>query len=324
MTTEAELREVVDGLGKSLVIVGCGDAGRAAVEGLDAAAERATTTDGVEDARTVLAAVELGDVTENAATLATEASDRGATSIVVAAVARDGRDAADSDALTSLRDAADTVLLVAAQPTGTDTGADADGDESEAAAGLRHALEALRRLVEEAGVVNLDLADVHTVLSAGGLALFAQGQADGDSDGEQAAGEQTNNERADDDTRAGAVVSRALADAPGGFGVDHAPTVLVHVVCGAGVNVTTAGAVVDAVRADVAADAHVIWGATVDDALPADALGVDLVVGGVVPTVEAGDPCPRCGATIVEYTLGEASTVACDACGYAGVSTELR
>jgi phage terminase large subunit-like protein len=51
-----------------------------------------------------------------------------------------------------------------------------------------------------------------------------------------------------------------------------------------------------------------------------------LVLAGVVPVrppAEAGDPCPRCGAALVGYRMGDRETVACDGCGFADVTTPL-
>ncbi len=322
-TTDADLRAAVDALGDAIAVLGCGPAGRAAVEELEPAEtpadpetrtlvapsddEEAGESDvdaepdddvagTLDGAASALVAVELGTATELAESLLSRAREDGVTGIALAAVPESGAGRAEWRALNDLRDAADAVLLVPASP---------DGDHTPAAAGLLAALQLLLGLVERVGVVNLDLADVHTVLAAGDLALLARGHAEESAD-------------------PSAVVERTIERAPRGFGLRGAPTVLVHIICGPALSVTTAGAVVDAVREQVATDAHIIWGATIDDSLADEALGVELVVGGVVPAVKAGDPCPRCGATIVEYTLGDHSTVACDACGYAGVTTTLR
>lgn len=314
---------VGEALATGLTAIGCGSAGRSAVDALGAG------SGAVADARTVLIALELGSATEEAARMARAVTERGDTSIVVAAVPT-GADSADGartdvdhEALSTLRAAADTVLLVSAR--------------LDAVASLAGALRAFDRLADETGLVNLDLADVDTVLSAGDLALFASGRPQDAGDGRATApGTASTADTESTARRARAVVERALSGVPTGFGVDDAPTVLVHVRCGEAVSVGDAGTAVDAVREGVGPNAHVIWGTTIHgtdgagegdrrdvEGVPPETLGVDLVVGGVVRTVAGGDPCPRCGATIVEYTLGERSTVACDDCGYAGVRTEL-
>lgn len=339
MSGETDVRAAADDLGASVVVLGCGDAGAAAVEAFgrrdgpersvaatavvveddppdDAAAgSRSRTAETTETAEGAEAAGEAAGATSPAVTdavaaaladataafVATELGDPAATTLLRSAGATGGLTVAlvalppdltteEWDALAGLRETADSVLLVPA----------ARGERS--ADRLLAALSDLLDLVGTVGLVNLDLADLTTVLDAADLAMSGSGVA----------------ARADGATAA----VEAAVGPQARLGVRHAPTVLVNVAGGEEMSVDLAGSAIEAVRDRVADDAHVIWGATVDAALDGR-LRVDLVVGGVYLVPRTGDACPRCGATLSDYALGDRSTVACDDCGFANLATRL-
>ncbi|MDZ5811297.1 hypothetical protein U4E84_08040 [Halorubrum sp. AD140] len=186
-----------------------------------------------------------------------------------------------ADALSAVREAVDAVLL-------------AEGADVEAAIG------SFLATVQEPGFVNLDLTDAETVLSSG-VAALGTGTADRDAPA--------------------SAVSRAFDGLPAGIDATDASAVLVDVVVDPATSIAAATDVIAAVRERIGDDANVIWGGTVDETA-ADALAVRLVVAGVrhAPPLAAGDPCPRCGASLSTYRFGASETLSCDACGYSGIS----
>lgn len=197
-------------------------------------------------------------------------------------------------ALATLHEAGDAVVLAA--------------DEGDPVAGTTAALETLVRLVARTDAVNVDLADAETVLAAGGYAAVGTG---------------TNSDPTD-------AVTAALA-AAGPISLDRATGAVVHLAGGRALSVRAAGDAVEAVRDRLADRAHVVWGAATDAAAePATEdegrVTARLVLAGVVPVrppATAGEPCPRCGSTLVGYRLGDRETVACDDCGFADVEAPL-
>lgn len=261
----------------SIVVTGCGAAGRAAAAAI---AGVPVTQGSVPDD------VGAGAVVLIAAT--PEAHDE------VRAVARQGRAAGaltvvvtpppatetERQGLGRLRGVADATV-VAPPPAGV-----TDAPET-LAAGVR----AFVALVSEAGLVNVDLADLHTVLAGTGAAALCRGRG-------------PSGERA---------VASALAPLDG---LSETTGVLVHVAGGSSMSVASAGEAIEAVGDRVPRDAHLIWGAAIDDELAGE-LRVRLVVAGVSPGGE--DACPRCGSAMETYEFGGKTTRACDGCGYAGV-----
>ncbi len=170
--------------------------------------------------------------------------------------------------------------------------------------GVTGAVGTLVSLVREAGIVNVDLADLKTVFRAGGLAALGVGT--GPLAEPVAAVES-----------AFWAVPRAIETDPGGG-------VIVDVVGPPETSVTDTNAVVSAVQGRVGPDAHVIWGGAVD-ASRDRSLKIRLAVGGVRNArVAPGDGCPRCGTPLSVYDADSRRTLSCDACGFAGVSVRLR
>ncbi len=162
---------------------------------------------------------------------------------------------------------------------------------TDAAGTLAVGVDAIVALVSETGLVNVDLADLDTVLAGTGAAALCRGR---EPSGETA-------------------VASALEPLDG---LDATTGVLVHVAGGEAMSVATAGEAIEAVGDRVPPEAHLIWGAAIDEALAGE-LRVRLVVAGVTPG--GADACPRCGAGMETYELGTSATRACEGCGYAGV-----
>lgn len=267
--------------GSTVAVVGCGPAATAACQSLGLGATASYAPVGEHAALVERAAVVLVAVTPDhhadAAAVARAARESGALAVVVTPPPEtEGA----RRALGRLRGVADSTVI-APPPHGV---TDAEGT-------LAAGLDALVALVSEAGLVNVDLADLETVLAGTGRAALCRGRA-----------------------RSGAdAVETALAPIDG---LDETTGVLVHVAGGEAMSVASAGEAIEAVGDRVPRDAHLIWGAAIDDDLAGE-LRVRLVVAGVSPG--GADACPRCGSGMETYELGTRTTRACEGCGYAGV-----
>lgn len=298
MTTDEELRSVADALESSLRVVGFGPSGTAAVDGFErgsapVAPESRGGTRSIGGHATAVA-VDLGDVAavghgqvDGDLPGDLDAALRGNDGFTIVVASVPSRfDASAGEALDRLRTAGDAVVLVR---EGT----------------LHAALAELFAIVGDAGVVNLDLADVRTLLSSGGVGALSWGSAPA--------------------STPNVAVSIALEELVSGVDVAAADGALVDVVGTPTLTVDESASLVDRVRSHVDRDAHVIWGAAVasDEPSSEDRVRVRLLVSGVeppTPTPVPGDPCPRCGGVLSGYSMGDRTTAACDACGYAGVS----
>lgn len=312
MTTDEELRTVAEAVESSLSVVGCGPGATASLQQtVDGTRSASTGSEGeAADRQATLVAVDLGDAafsaardgdgspsgagTETATGLEATVQELDGFTILVASVpAQFG--VAERDALDRLREVADAVVLVR------------DG-------WLGDAVRELRALIEDAGVVNLDLADVRTLLAPGSLGVFTGGT------GSTSAPE--------------SAVTAAVDGLVSGVDPATGDGALIDVVGTADLSVDGAASLVDRVRAHVGEESHVIWGTDVADVAaetstpdrsgsgPAD-VRLRLLVAGIdppEPTRTPGDRCPRCDGTLSGYTMGDSTTIACDDCGYAGVS----
>ncbi|MFC7234492.1 hypothetical protein [Halosegnis marinus] len=282
---EEEIASVAADLRDAVVVTGTGPVGNAAAARVrERDALEPTAATVPDSARAVLAAVDPAD--PSPAVALAERCDPETLVVFVAAVP-ERPEAGARTALATLHEAADTVVLVP--------------DRGDAAAATATGLDTLVRLVGGSDSVNVDLADVETTVAAGGFA---------------AVGTAT-------DADATAAALDAL-DACGPVSLARATGALVHLDGGSGLTVADAGEAVAAVRDALAGGSHVIWGAATDG--DDDATTVRVVLAGVVPVrppPEAGDDCPRCGATLVAYRMGDRETVACDGCGFADVAAAL-
>ncbi|PSQ22381.1 hypothetical protein BRD04_04680 [Halobacteriales archaeon QS_9_67_17] len=291
--SEEDLREAADALRGSVVVAGCGEVGReaaaqVAVEGVVARADDVVP----DDARAAFVGVDLADPSP-AVALARRCAAADTLAVLVAAV--DPRPTAEArTALATLREAADAVVLSAGE---------------EPVAGTAAGLRTLVRLIAGSDDVNVDLADAETVVATGGFAAVGA---------------------ATDPDPAAAMT--AAVDACGPVSLTRASGALVHLEGERELSVQAAGDAVAAVRDRLVDGSHVIWGADTDADEHREGRAHDgevtarVVLAGVVPVrppAEAGDPCPRCGAALVGYRMGDRETVACDGCGFADVTTPL-
>jgi hypothetical protein len=181
--------------------------------------------------------------------------------------------------------------------------------------GIRATVTTLAELIARPGVINLDLADVRTVLQAGPTAAVGTG---------------TGTDSGDTASDAAAAV-RAALDAPYAD-VGSPGAVLVNLVGGPELTLASAVDAVDGIQRSIPADAVLIWGVAVEPSLSTVHAQV-VASSDAAPAFEAvladarepspGENCPRCGGHVAAYTLGDSQTVACDDCGFSGTSTRL-
>lgn len=181
--------------------------------------------------------------------------------------------------------------------------------------GIRSVVTTLHELVAHPGVINLDLADVRTVLEAGEAAAITTGRAT-----------DTGDVAADAVQAVEAALSAPYTD------VDDLGAILVNLVGGTDLTLASAVDAVDGIQAVVPEDAVLIWGVAVEASVSAVHAQV-IASSDTTPAFDrvltdarvpsAGENCPRCGGHVAVYTLGERETAACDDCGYSGTSTTL-
>ena len=310
MTTDEELRHVADAVESSLSVVGCGPLGTAAVEGFRGGCSLAPGSSdpgqSVHRQATVVA-VGVGDVDtersdadtaprnvapEAGETLpSVESACRGDDSFSIVVVGIPSRfGVSERAAIDRLQGIADAVVLVRNE-------------------WLSGAISQLVALIEEAGVVNLDLADVRTLLSSDGLGVLSSGS------GPESAPE----------TAVTAAIEKVVSDVD----VAAATGAIVDVSGTPDLSVDGAASLVGRVRDRIDGEAHVIWGTAVEEEPSGstqsrdNSVRVRLLLSGIEPpepTRSPGDRCPRCDGTLSGYSMGDRTTIACDDCGYAGVS----
>jgi len=126
---------------------------------------------------------------------------------------------------------------------------------------LMRSVKGITELITSPGLINLDFADVRTIMSNGGVAMIGLGEADGE-------------ERSRDS------VIRALRSPLLDVDISDASSALVNVVGGPDMTISDAEAVVEEVYGRINQDARIIWGAQIDPNLD-QTIRTMLVVTGV-------------------------------------------
>ncbi len=126
---------------------------------------------------------------------------------------------------------------------------------------LMRSVKGITELITRPGLINLDFADVRTVMTNGGVAMIGMGEAEGE-------------EKAKDS------VMKALRSPLLDVDVSGATSALVNVVGGPDMTITDAETVVEEVYQKINPDARIIWGAQIDPNLE-QTLRTMLVVTGV-------------------------------------------
>jgi cell division protein FtsZ len=140
---------------------------------------------------------------------------------------------------------------------------------------LTNAVKGITEMVTKPGLINLDFADLKTILERGGAAMIGLGE----SVSEKAV-----------DSRALEAVENALTSPLLDVDITGANRALVNVVGGTDMSLKEAEMIVEAVSAKIDGNAHIIWGAMIDDSLPRNQIQAMVVVaGGRFPYLDSFD-----------------------------------
>lgn len=135
---------------------------------------------------------------------------------------------------------------------------------------LTHAVKGITELVTKAGLVNLDFADVKTVMSNGGVAMIGLGEGRGEN-------------------AASTSVRNALLSPLLDVDISTAKAAIVNVIGGEQMTISEAEAVVEEVYSAIDPEARLIWGASVDPDL-GDAIRTMVIITGVTSAQILGKP----------------------------------
>ncbi len=137
---------------------------------------------------------------------------------------------------------------------------------------LANAVKGITEMITKPGLVNLDFADVRTILSNGGAAMIGLGESEAGTNGE---------------ARALEAVEEALNSPLLDVDVSEASRALVNVVGGPDMTLKEAEVICEAVASKIHKNAHIIWGAMVDEDLPKNTIkAMVLIAGGRIPYLE--------------------------------------
>lgn len=138
---------------------------------------------------------------------------------------------------------------------------------------LMRSVKGITELITRPGLINLDFADVRTVMSNGGVAMIGLGEADGE-------------ERSRDS------VIRALRSPLLDVDISGADAALVNVVGGPDMTISDAETVVEEVYERINPDARIIWGAQIDPNLDHTIRTMLVVTGVSSPQILGKDKKP--------------------------------
>lgn len=253
----------------------------------------------VEQAPVVIVSTDLEHAGGEPAAALDRVSESESTGIAVVAFPVEGEPAGESprESLDRLRSAADVTVAHR-------------GEHREEA--LEGMVTAVIDIMAIPGFVNLDLADIRTVLASGPYAAIATGTAKSDANGSAAA----------------VTAVEAALDSIS-IPITSVASNLVYLVGGPEITLEAGMAAIEALTDGTADSPSIIWGAAVDD----DRESVTAhVVSGIdddawldaeldaAASLTPGEPCPRCGGSVVAYSFGDNETQACDDCGYTGIA----
>ena len=139
---------------------------------------------------------------------------------------------------------------------------------------LTNAVKGITEMVTKPGLINLDFADLRTILSRGGAAMIGLG--------ESTRGESS-------ESRALEAVENALTSPLLDVDISGANRALVNVTGGSDMTLREAELVVETVSTKIHSSSHIIWGAMVDESLPKNHIQAMVVIaGGRFPYLEGG------------------------------------
>ncbi len=136
---------------------------------------------------------------------------------------------------------------------------------------LTNAVKGITELITKPGLVNLDFADVRTILGGSGTAVIGLGEAG----------------NADQRDRVVQAAEKALASPLLDLDLKASNKALINITGGSDMTLGEAEAAVQAISKKMAKDAHIIWGASIDDSKEAG-IHVLAVIAGITPHFDSG------------------------------------
>jgi len=130
---------------------------------------------------------------------------------------------------------------------------------------LANAVKGIAELITKPGLVNLDFADIRTILERGGMAVIGLGEVAG----------------AEGKDRVAQAAEKALASPLLDVDYGAADRALINVTGADDLTLGEAESAVSAIAAKIHKDAHIIWGATVDNSMDKRAVRVMCVLAGI-------------------------------------------
>ncbi len=130
---------------------------------------------------------------------------------------------------------------------------------------LTNAVKGITEMVTKPGLINLDFADLRTILERGGAAMIGLGES---------------HQEKMSDSRALEAVENSLTSPLLDVDISEANRALINVVGGTDMTLREAEMIVEAVVGKINADAHIIWGAMIDEELPRNQIQAMVVIAG--------------------------------------------
>jgi cell division protein FtsZ len=130
---------------------------------------------------------------------------------------------------------------------------------------LTNAVKGITEMITKPGLVNLDFADVRTVLSRGGAAMIGLGESTSNSNSE---------------TRALEAVEEALNSPLLDIDVSESNKALVNVIGGPDMTLREAELICEAVASKIHQNSHIIWGAMIKDDMPKNSIQAMVLISG--------------------------------------------
>jgi cell division protein FtsZ len=158
---------------------------------------------------------------------------------------------------------------------------------------LSNSVKGITEMITKTGLINLDFADLKTILTRGGPAMIGVGESDTNSPAE---------------TRALQAAENALTSPLLDVDITKANRALINVSGGADMTLKEAQTVVEAVASRIDPEAHIIFGAMIQPEMPKTQIqAMIVIVGGHFPYLDGSISLTKTGITIdddldIEYT----------------------
>ncbi|MFB6124626.1 MAG: cell division protein FtsZ [Halanaeroarchaeum sp.] len=146
---------------------------------------------------------------------------------------------------------------------------------------LLRSVKGITELITKPGLVNLDFADVRTVMEKGGVAMIGLGESDTDG-------------------KASESVREALRSPLLDVDISGANSALVNVTGGPGMSIEEAEGVVEEIYDRIDPDARIIWGTSIDDGLEEQMRTMVVVTGVQSPQIYGRNEMPQAAAQGME------------------------